>query len=158
MTTLVRKQEHRTRPIGSWDLATARPLSSLFNDFDQLFNELATPPYSRSQWAQGYPADLYETGEEIVLEMAVPGINVDDLDISIEGRQLTIRGALPNMGGEDRRYWLQSIPRGEFHRTVNLPVNVEVEEVRAAIQNGLLVLRMPKVAAARARRITIDHG
>ncbi|HEX7022547.1 MAG TPA: Hsp20 family protein [Trueperaceae bacterium] len=135
-----------------------RPVGSLFDDFDQLFNELATPIYSRSQWAQGYPVDLYETGEEVVLEMAVPGIRVDDLDISIEGRQLTVHGVLPETADETRRYWLQSIPRGEFQRSVTLPTGVEADQVHASIQNGLLVLKMPKVAAAKARKIAINNG
>lgn len=155
---IVRRQENRPRTMGSWDLANVRPITSLFEDFDQLFSELATPLYGRAQWAQGYPVDLYETGEEVVLEMAVPGIRVEDLDISIEGRQLTIRGALPQTGSEDRRYWLQSIPRGEFQRSVNLPTSVEADQVHATVQNGLLVLRMPKVAEVKARKITISSN
>lgn len=154
--TLVRRQELRPSAMGNWDLANARPVTSILGDFDQLFNELTTPLFNRSQWAEGYPVDLFETGDEVVLEMAVPGISVDDLDISIEGRQLSIRGALPNRSSEDRRYWLQSIPRGEFQRTVTLPASVEIDKVNAQVQGGLLVLTMPKVAAAKARKIPIS--
>lgn len=141
--------------MGNWDLANARPFIDSVGDFGRLFNEMTTPFLSRTQWAEGYPIDLFETGEEVVLEMAVPGIRVDDLDITVEGRQLTIRGALPNGAKEDRRYWLQSIPRGEFQRNVTLPSSVEIEQVHAQVQDGLLVLRMPKVAAAKARKIPI---
>lgn len=155
---LVPRQEARSLPAGSWNLTSPRPVTSLFEDVDRLFNELATPFYGRSEWAQGYPVDLYETGEEVVLEMAVPGIDVDDLDISIEGRQLSIHGVLPDTGDEGRRYWLQSIPRGEFRRGVTLPTGVESDGIHASVQNGLLVLKMPKVATAKARKIAIQNG
>lgn len=154
--TLVRRQETRPSAMGNWNLANSSPVAALLGDFDQLFNELTTPLYSRAQWAQGYPVDLFETGEEVILEMAVPGIKVDDLDISIEGRQLSIRGVLSNAAGDDRRYWLQSIPRGEFQRSITLPTSVEIDHVTAQVQDGLLLLRMPKVAAAKARRIAIS--
>jgi HSP20 family protein len=105
-----------------------------------------------------YPVDLYETEESIVLEMAVPGVRVEDLDISIEGRQLSTQGTLPEREGEGRRYWLQNIPHGQFSRTITLPVTVEVDNIEARVHDGLLVLTMPKVAEARARRIAISNG
>ena len=155
---LVRRGSNRSSPTRGWDLTRSRDFGSIFDEFDQFFNELTTPVYGRGQWVHGYPVDLYETGDEVVLEMAVPGISIEDLDISIEGRQLSMRGSLPEAGDQERRYWLQGIPRGEFQRTVTLPTSVEADDVQASVQNGLLVLRMPKVAAAKARRITITDG
>jgi HSP20 family protein len=63
---------------------------------------------------------------------------------------------LPEREGEDRRYWLQNIPHGQFSRTITLPVTVEVDNIEARVHDGLLVLTMPKVAEARARRIAIS--
>ena len=148
---LVRRQQ----PRNGWNLGTTN-VPSLFQEFDQLFNQIATPVLSQTQWAQGYPIDLYETGEDIVLQMAVPGVLSEDLDISIEGRELTIQGNLPQMEDEGRRYWLQTIPTGEFRRTLTLPVQVEVDGVDASVENGLLTLRMPKQVQARARKINIS--
>ena len=150
---LVRRQQ----PRNLWNLAGTSSAPSLFQEFDQLFNQLATPSFNNTQWAQSYPIDLYETGEELVLEMAVPGVVTDDLDISIEGRELSIRGNVPQTEGENRRYWVQSIPAGEFHRTITLPVQVEVDDVNATVENGLLTLRMPKQVQARARKINISN-
>lgn len=154
---LIRRQQPERGSGTSWNLAN-QGVPNLFQEFDQLFNQLATPGFAQSQWVQGYPIDLYETGEELVLNMAVPGIEVDDLDISIEGRELSIKGNLPHHGGEDRRYWLQGIPFGEFRRSINLPLQVDLDSVNATVQNGLLTLRMPKAAEARARRIAISNG
>jgi HSP20 family protein len=149
--TLVRRQQPRT----GWNVAG---VPSLFQEFDQLFNQLATPSFNNVQVTQGYPMDLFETGDDLVLEMAVPGVEGDDLDISLEGRELTIKGSLPQAEDEGRRYWLQSIPTGEFRRTLTLPVQVDVEGVSASVDNGILTLRLPKLIEARARKISITNG
>jgi len=111
----------------------------------------------QSQALNGYPADLYETGEAVVLEMAVPGLTSENLDISLEGRHLTVRGNYPETSGE-RRYWFKGIPRGEFTRAVTLPTAVETDKVQASIHDGFLTLTMPKVAEAQARKIAITNG
>jgi HSP20 family protein len=154
--TLVRRQPVSSS-VPSWNLNGTR-YPSVFDEFERLFNQLATPSFSSSQWTQGYPIDLYETGEELVLQMAVPGIQVEELDVSIEGRELTIKGSLPEHEGEERRYWLQNIPHGEFRRSINLPAEVDIENVNATVENGMLTLRMPKVAHARVRRIAISNS
>ena len=150
---------HNARPGSSWDLANSGSFGNFFREFDQLFQEM-TAPIQQSQWVNSYPADLYETGETLVLEMAVPGIKVDDLEVSIEGNQLSIQGSYPNFSDnqEQRRYWLQSIPRGQFTRTVTLPAAVEADNVTATVHDGLLTLTLPKVEHARSRKIAISQG
>jgi HSP20 family protein len=153
---IVRAHTARPVPTRDWNLST--PLS-IFKEFDGLFEQLAAPGLSTSSWAQGYPVDLYETNDTIVLEMAVPGVQGQDLDISIEGRQLTISATLPNItDNEARRYWLQTIPRGQFSRTVSLPAGVDLDAIEAHVNEGFLTLSMPKAASAKARKIAITHG
>jgi HSP20 family protein len=154
--TMVRAQSARPVPVQSWDLA--EQASGLFREFDRLFEQLSAPMLNTSSWAYGYPVDLYETADNVVLEMAVPGVSVQDLDVSVEGRQLTISGTLPNVSDEGRRYWLQTIPRGQFSRTVSLPSSVELDNIQASVHEGLLTLTMPKAAAAKARKIEITNG
>lgn len=136
----------RTRPE-NWNLA-----NSLFQDFDRLFNDVAAPVANTN----GYPADLYETDEQVVLEMAVPGVKVEDLDISVEGRQLFVRGKLPTSEDGNRRYWVKNIPTGEFTRTVTLPNGVNTDNVEATVQHGLLRVALPKVAEAKVKKIAIN--
>ena len=153
---IVRAQNARPVPAQGWDLASP---TGMFKEFDQLFEQLAAPLLSTSSYAQGYPLDLYETGETVVLEMAVPGVQTQDLDVSIEGRQLTISGTLANVANhEERRYWLQAIPRGQFSRTVSLPAGVDLENVQARVNEGLLTLTMPKAASAKSRKIEVSHS
>jgi HSP20 family protein len=153
---IVRAQNARPVPVRGWDLASP---AGMFKEFDQLFEQLASPLLSTSSWAQGYPVDLYETGDTVVLEMAVPGVQTQDLEVSIEGRQLTISGTLPNVSdNQERRYWLQAIPRGQFSRTVSLPTGVDLDHVDARVHEGLLTLTLPKAASAKARKIEISQG
>ena len=125
-----------------------------FEGFDRMLGEFTAPIPGRSEW-MGYPIDLYETDTELVLEMAVPGVKTEDLDISIEGRQLSVRGRLPEPEEDSRRYWLQSIPRGDVSRTVKLPAAVEVDRIQAHVVDGMLTLTMPKLAEAKVHKIAI---
>ena len=144
----------RTRPVRTWNVDND-PLDSI----DRLFERLAAPGYASSADAlHAYPFDLYETDDAIVLEMAVPGVDTEDLDLSIEGRQLTIRATVPEPEATDRRYWTQTIPRGDVGRTVKLPVGVDVDAVTARVRDGLLTLTMPKVHEAKVKKIAIDRS
>lgn len=154
--TIVRRKNTRSAPASSWDLTNLSSFGDFFSDVDQLFNEVAPRLYRSGGIQGGYPVDLYETGDALVLEMAVPGAIAEDLDISIEGRQLSVQGSIPHVReDETRRYWVQSIPRGEFRRTVTLPTTVEVDEVEATATGGVLRLHMPKVCEARVRKIAV---
>jgi len=126
-----------------------------FDEFDRMLEEFGGSPFQRGGEWVSYPIDLYETDSDLVLEMAVPGLRAEDLDISIEGRQLSIRGKLPEAGEEERRYWLQGIPRGDMSRTVKLPAAVEVDRIEAHVADGMLRLSMPKLAEAKVHKIAI---
>jgi HSP20 family protein len=141
----------RTRPE-NWNLVNNSLANSLFQDFDRLFNDVA--PFANVSPA--YPADLYETDEHVVFEMAVPGVKVEDLDISVEGKQLFVRGKLPTVEDINRRYWVKTIPTGEFTRTVTLPNGVNTDNVEANVRDGVLRVSLPKVAEAKVKKITIQ--
>jgi HSP20 family protein len=133
----------RVRPQ-AWDLINR----NFFQDFDRFFNEAVVNTHEN--------LDLYETEEQVVLEMAVPGIKTEDLDISAEGRQLTIKGKYPTVEDSNRRYWVQGIAKGDFNRTVTLPAHVQLDNVQAQVRDGILSLTMPKVAEAKVKKIAIN--
>lgn len=151
--TLVRM--HRPTPARPWS-------THLIDEFDRAFGAFATPSAGRSQGAT-HPVDLYETDDALVFEMAVPGFSHDDLDISVEGRQLTVRTVSAQDQDEDaeaasdegRRYWLRNIARGEIGRTLRMPSNVDVDAIEARVAEGMLVVRMPKLDEAKVRKIEV---
>lgn len=156
---------------GRW---SARPVSlnssfgELVREFDQLLQPRAAA--ARDAGLGSYnPVDLYETGDAVVLEMVVPGVRAEDLDINIEGRKLVISGsskpeelkgqdAEKTDDGSDRRYWLKDIAYGEFSRTVKVPQGVDAGAIDANLENGILRVTMPKAAEALPRKIAVGVG
>ena len=146
---LVRMQ---TRPQSNFGLMNG----SFFRDFDRLFSDFAGPSAASTV---SYAADLYETDDALVLEMAVPGFTGEDLDISLEDRILKISGHVnreQNVDNKERRYWMQSIHRNEFNRSLRLPKNVDVNAISASVTDGILHLIMPKAAEAKVKKIEIS--
>lgn len=125
----------------------------LFDGFERLFED-AFPARTDVPVAM----DLYETDEAVVLELGVPGLTAEAIDVSVEGRQLTVRAELPTAPSEEpRRYWVRTMPRGAFTRTVRLPVGVDTDAIEARVQAGMLTLRMPKAAEAKVRKVEIQN-
>lgn len=131
-----------------------------FGDLFQEIEQLLQPWNALGRGSIGVelPIDLYETDDGVVLEMAVPGVEADDLDLSLEGRQVTIRGRTREGVEDGRRYWLRGMPRGEFSRTVTVPSGIDANAIEANVQNGILTLRLPKAPEAMARKIAINGG
>jgi len=106
--------------------------ANLLRDLDSFFSDLSAPFYNRVVRAEhvDFPIDLYETEDEVILEMATPGLKPEDLEIGVEGKQLTIRGKIVEENVEEdkeRHYWMKNIARTEFSRSLTLPDNVDFE-------------------------------
>ncbi|MCS7057880.1 MAG: Hsp20/alpha crystallin family protein [Meiothermus sp.] len=152
MLDIVRNIPVQTMPLRSWNLST---VSDLFGEFDRLWNEI-TASLGSAPRAGGYAFDLYETDDSLVVEMAVPGLRKEDLEVRLEGNQLTVRGTYPEAPSNERRYWVRGLPRGNFIQSITLPASVEVDKIQATIADGLLRLSLPKVEQARVKRIAIS--
>lgn len=155
---LVKSNALRNRPVARY-LAPMGGVDDLFQQFENMLQPFAGRA-DAGYFSTPFPIDLYESGDDVILEMAVPGLKPDQLDISLEGRQLSIRGTVPDVeeGGEGngRRYWSRGIMRGEFQRIVTIPAGVDPEQISARVDQGLLVLTMPKAVEAKARKITVQ--
>jgi HSP20 family protein len=107
----------------------------------------------------GFRADLRETENEYVLEASLPGVKPEDIDISVEGNQVSIRAetkAEEEKQGE--RYLFRERSYGRFQRTLTLPTNIQADQVNAELNNGILTLTLPKAEEARPRRIQVRGG
>lgn len=92
------------------------------------------------------------------MRAAVPGMRKQDLEVSVSGTLLTLRGhAMAVQAKEERgEYYRAEIPRGPFERTLALPAEVDDAKAKAALKDGVLELTLPKLEKARRRRIRID--
>ncbi len=100
--------------------------------------------------------DIYETDQELVAQVAVPGIDPDDIEITLTGDMLTIRGQVAEEREEEgRQYLWRERARGEFSRCVSLPAGLETDKAEAEFKNGLLTLTIPKREDRKAKRIRV---
>ncbi len=157
--TNLRQISNRNRLSRSWPQGVGH-MDDVFGQMERMMQMPLMHDVARQRMngRSQLPIDLYETNDEVVLVMAVPGMRPDQLDVSLEGRQLTVRGSLPEVQQEaesERNYWVRGIARGEFQRVVTVPAGVDADGIRATIDNGLLTLTLPKAVEAKARKIDV---
>ena len=101
--------------------------------------------------------DVYETDDSLVVEGSLPGIDPEDLDVSLSGNILTIKGESKQEKEEEmgRYYYFRERRYGAVQRTLTLPVEVNVDEVEAQFENRVLTLSLPKVEEAKSKRIDV---
>ena len=140
-------------------------MMSLRQAMDSLFeNALITPSGGSvggagQQGGWGLPLDVTENDDNFVVKASAPGISPDDLDITVNGDTLTIKGevkAEEEKHGE--RYHLRERRFGSFSRSVTLPAPVKTDGVEADYHNGVLTLPLPKSDEVKPKRIAIRTG
>lgn len=114
-------------------------------------------PARRQLW---FPAtDMYETDKAFVLEVDLPGVHLENIDMSFERNTLTVTGTrgatLPAKADNQIRVFSAERTSGTFSRSVRLPEHVDADKIEAALVNGVLTVTVPKSAKAVARKITI---
>lgn len=100
------------------------------------------------------PLDAYVTPDDIIVLANMPGVKPDDVEITIEGDTLTIKGERPGpMGNAD--CVMQERPFGRFQRTLAINIPVDADKAEAKYEDGLLTLTIPKAEAVRPRTIQV---
>lgn len=133
----------------------------LFDQMDRMTQELFTGS-PRTTRVATLPIDVYDQGEELVVRAFVPGVHAESLDIQIDDGVLTISGTFPELySEEDAESWAwytRELRSGSFQRSFNLPYKVDIETVKATIEDGILWLRLPKAAEAKPHRIQVSSS
>lgn len=103
------------------------------------------------------PVNLYETAQGYVLTAEIPGVKSGDLDVSVEGERVTIRGERRIDYPSDGSTSLHRRERqtGVFRRSFNLPELADPEKAEAVCRHGILMVRIPKAEARQPRRISV---
>lgn len=146
-----------------WDPASE--FASLRHAMDRLFDQTWSRPWGSSYYSNGsapthtFAMDLYERGDEYHVSAMLPGIRPEDVDVSVQGNTLTVTAERKPFTGEEQKdatWFIREVPFGQYSRQVTLPAAVDADGVQAHMENGFLYLRLPKVAAARSRKIQIS--
>ena len=137
-----------------------REMRRLHSMLDRVMDDaLLSSDLSEDAYSSYAPVDIYETDDAVVIESVMPGVQADDIDISIDGDLLRIRGDIHERhetnGDEPRSYHLREIRRQRFFRAVRLPTMVESEQAEAELEDGLLRLTLPKAEEVKPKQITV---
>lgn len=102
------------------------------------------------------PLDVSETEENILVKVEVPGIEPKDIDISISGDTLTVKGEKKSEKEEKgKNYHFIERSYGSFSRSVGLPASVKFEQVKAEYKKGILEITLPKSEKSKIKKIPV---
>lgn len=101
--------------------------------------------------------DVYQTANDIVIKSTIAGVKPEDLDVSINNDMLTIKGNRRNEAKvKTEDYYYQECYWGPFSRSVILPVDVESENIKAELKNGILTIILPKASKSKTKIIPVE--
>lgn len=127
--------------------ATFGDQPGLFNRFIGGANEVST----------SFPAfNVWSNENETVLTSELPGVKMEDLDITVTGKEITIKGARKDDGEQDARYLRRERPAGEFTRAFELPYQIDSAKVEAKLTNGVLRIELPRAENDKPRKIAVS--
>ena len=133
----------------------ARPRKDLFHWF---LEDHDLPGFATGEREWMPPFDISETEGEIIVKAELPGMKVEDIDITLTDGLLTIKGER-KMEKEDKRENYHRIERqfGSFSRSLNLGINVKADGIDAGYKDGILTVTLPKAEEDRPKKIEVKH-
>jgi HSP20 family protein len=137
------------------------PFSSLLSLQQELERFTRNPAFSLGPSGYGAypPVNIFENPEGTVIIAEVPGLDPAKIEISGQGRTLTLRGERKREEGVNPSGYHRRERRfGEFSRSIQLPDNLDLSKATANYESGVLTFKVPKAEAARPRQITVNAG
>jgi HSP20 family protein len=122
-----------------------------FRQMEQMLRPVASP-------AAGTPMDVYRRGEELRIDIDMPGVDPDSVDLTLERDVLHVTARRTLSFEDDDRILLQERPAGEFRRQLLLGQGFDHDRVEASYRDGVLSIRLPVAEAAKPHRIAIGRG
>jgi HSP20 family protein len=138
--------------------AVADPSSELEAIYDRMgqlvnaaFTDLGLSPVTDMPWSP--PADLTETDDAYLVHVEVPGLRKDQLTVEVSDRELVITGEIPEQSGGKRHR--SSRRTGQFEYRATLPGDINTDQVKAELADGVLTVTAPKSQAARPSHVEV---
>jgi len=145
-----RKKQQQMQPEIQHPVATLhREVDRLFDDFFRGFDRFPPFPFREERLAEFSPKiNVSENDKEIEVTVEVPGMDQNDVDISLREDMLTIKGEKKEEK-EEKEYYHVERSYGSFYRSLQLPCEVEEDKVKAAFKKGVLKITLPKSEKAQ---------
>jgi HSP20 family protein len=138
---------------GRWD-----PFREFQREMGRLFDTL--DPFQPHRNLRQYPPiNVYDAGESYILSAQLPGLSPEEVELTITGETLTMRGERKRPEHvKDDSYRRQERPMGRWSRTITLPDRVDSNQATASFTNGILTVSLPKAESAKPRHIAVTSG
>ncbi len=140
-----------------WTWRPFDPLGELQRQVDRLFD--FTVDKGRQLWQswRQFPAlNLYETPTEYLLAAPVPGTRPEDIDITVTGNHLTIKGERKRTGDvPEESYRREERWLGKWSRSIQVPDRADLSSINATMENGILLVHMPKTPESQPRQVPV---
>jgi len=122
----------------------------------RLFDEVS--PGHRYVRRVGHPSrDVLEDDDNYYVTISVPGVNKDDVQLSLLGDTLTIKGERKAPSFDEAKLQVRCECRyGSFHRTVEFPKSVQADAIKADYKDGILNITLPKTEAVKPKKISVN--
>ena len=138
-----------------------RELQTMRSLMDRFFDEpFFSAPQLWSQRGENFPVplDVIEEEGEYIVKASMPGVNPEEVEITLTDNVLTIKGETKRESETNQSsYHVRERHFGSFMRHLTLPMPVNAEDVEATHENGVLTLRLPKTEAAKPKRIPVRN-
>lgn len=134
------------------------PLHQLRDEMDRLWTGVFGPAAEGllSPVFHGQPAaNVWEQNDALLVEMEVPGVKNEQIDISVAGDELSVKINRPEIDQEGVTYHRRERPVGPLTRVLRLPIEVNADKVEAELRDGVLRITLPKAESAKPRKINV---
>ncbi|TCJ15857.1 Hsp20/alpha crystallin family protein [Rubrobacter taiwanensis] len=139
---------------GFWDLQS---------EVDRMFNDIMRGFFGERRgeaagiWAP--PVEAFARDGDLVIHADLPGVALEDVDVTVDGNTLTISGERKPLAGEEVSYYLREAPVGAFRRSMAIPAEVDADSIKATLKDGVLEVVLPgAVAEVQPKKIAIETG
>lgn len=139
----------------------SRPWEDFSQDMEKVFDSLlgcTVDTMLRKGANEKYvPAlDISEKDDAFAIQLDLPGVNPDDVKIEMHDGKLTIAGSrVTTVEEKDTKYHRAERSSGSFHRAISLPGDVDVDNIDASYQHGVLHIKLPKIVKPQPKKIQI---
>lgn len=148
--------------VARWD--PFAELAAMREAVNRMLSDAYTRPtlgWTSAGTSNPFPFDLYESGDDIFVRVAVPGAIADQVELSVNQGVLIIKGQRSFYSGDEEKnftWHARGLAEGAFQMAIGLPTAVDAAAADATFDNGVLTVKLPKADLVRAKRIAIKHA
>jgi HSP20 family protein len=125
-----------------------------FREFDRMAQQV----FGTNERPAAMPIDAYRQGEDFIVQLDLPGVNPDAIDLTVERNVLTVHAQRQRSDSDDVELLIGERPHGTFSRQLFLGETLDSEQLRADYVDGVLTLRVPVKEQAKPRRVNVAVG